>query len=158
MLWAESLFNPPCSSSETVTEICKLQAAEKEKEIPSEPTSVVTEETSAAAAAAANLQAPSLDGATQVVDSEILTAQDLLSFEMLDIRDRHTPKVSQTATPNNTPLGRNLQAWRVVTIRSFTVWSSQRKLQLDAETTLCVLQTCHHPSHPSQKKMLWTRH
>ncbi len=42
---------------------------------------------------------------TQVVESDILTAQDILSFEMLDIRDRNPAKVSQTATPNNTPLG-----------------------------------------------------
>ena len=36
---------------------------------------------------------------------DLLSAQDILSFEMLDIRDRNTPKVSQTATPTNTPMG-----------------------------------------------------
>ena len=41
-------------------------------------------------------------------DPAILTAQDILSFEMLDIRDRSTPKVSQTATPTNTPMGENI--------------------------------------------------
>lgn len=30
---------------------------------------------------------------------------DLLSFEFLDLSDRKTSKASQTATPNNTPLG-----------------------------------------------------
>ena len=34
-----------------------------------------------------------------------MTEQDIEMFEMLDIRDRNVPKVSQTATPNNTPLG-----------------------------------------------------
>ena len=40
-------------------------------------------------------------------DVDILSAQDILSFEMLDIRDRNTPKVSQTATPTNTPMGKD---------------------------------------------------
>ena len=35
-----------------------------------------------------------------------MTEQDIEMFEMLDIRDRNVPKVSQTATPNNTPLGK----------------------------------------------------
>ena len=37
---------------------------------------------------------------------EGITEQDIEMFEMLDIRDRNEPKVSQTATPNNTPLGK----------------------------------------------------
>jgi next-to-BRCA1 protein 1 len=57
-----------------------------------------------AAAAVAQLKSPTQDQTTKVVDADILTAQDILSFEMLDIRDRNTPEVSQTATPNNTPL------------------------------------------------------
>ena len=32
--------------------------------------------------------------------------QDLLSYEFLDLRERGPPKLSQTATPNNTPLGK----------------------------------------------------
>ena len=57
--------------------------------------------------AAAQLKSPTQGGATRVIDADILTAQDLLSFEMLDIKERGVAKakVSQTATPNNTPLG-----------------------------------------------------
>ena len=36
---------------------------------------------------------------------DVITERDIEMFEMLDIRDRNAPKVSQTATPNNTPLG-----------------------------------------------------
>ncbi len=38
---------------------------------------------------------------------EGVTGKAIEMFEMLDITDRTEPKVSQTATPNNTPLGKH---------------------------------------------------
>ncbi|OWF51345.1 next to BRCA1 gene 1 protein-like [Mizuhopecten yessoensis] len=54
---------------------------------------------STAAAAVAQLK---LDQCQQPVTSE--TGQDLMSFELLNLANRGSHKVSQTATPNNTPL------------------------------------------------------
>ena len=68
--------------------------------------------TSPEVAAVAQLKSLTLGGATRVIDGDLLTAQDLLSFEMLDIKERDMAKakVSQTPTPNNTPLGKD-SAW-----------------------------------------------
>ena len=44
---------------------------------------------------------------TEVRD-QVVNPADLLNFEMLDIHERAPPKVSQTATPTNTPLGWSL--------------------------------------------------
>ena len=43
------------------------------------------------------------DDAAAAINPDTFTAHDLLTFEMLNIH--HKPKTSQTATPNNTPLG-----------------------------------------------------
>ncbi|XP_033101890.1 next to BRCA1 gene 1 protein-like [Anneissia japonica] len=59
-----------------------------------------------AASAVAQLQI-SPQETTQVISSEVLTAQDILSFEMLKISDRKdtADRPASTATPNNTPIG-----------------------------------------------------
>ncbi|XP_071941936.1 next to BRCA1 gene 1 protein-like [Antedon mediterranea] len=63
-------------------------------------------DTDLAATAVARLQI-SPQETTQVVSSELLTAQDILSFEMLKITDRNESggRPASTATPNNTPIG-----------------------------------------------------
>ncbi len=63
-------------------------------------------ETPASGAQITEVETVSKDSAAESLDPGLLNAQDLLSFDMLDIRDRHTPRVSQTATPNNTPQGK----------------------------------------------------
>lgn len=45
------------------------------------------------------------ESVTETDDSHMISKEDIDKFEMLEIRERNQPKVSQTATPNNTPLG-----------------------------------------------------
>lgn len=69
--------------------------------ISNETVQKLEQELSSAAAAMAQLQ---LEGQSKpTVSGE--TGQDLMSFEMLDMSPRGSNKMSQTATPNNTPLG-----------------------------------------------------
>ena len=37
---------------------------------------------------------------------DVTTSEVEIEFEMLDMSERNPPKVSQTATPNNTPMGK----------------------------------------------------
>lgn len=68
--------------------------------ITNETVQKLEQELTTAAAAMAQLQ---LDAQQKPAVSEE-TGQDLMSFEMLDM-SRGSNKMSQTATPNNTPLG-----------------------------------------------------
>lgn len=94
------------SDTEFVIEKSPIQFEKKSEEptterISNETVQKLEQELSSAAAAMAQLQ---LEGQSKpTVSGE--TGQDLMSFEMLDMSPRGSNKMSQTATPNNTPLG-----------------------------------------------------
>ncbi|XP_060065611.1 next to BRCA1 gene 1 protein-like [Ylistrum balloti] len=71
----------------------------KVEEVRDEDKVKLEQDLSTAAAAVAQLK---LDQSQQPVTSE--AGQDLMSFELLNLANRGSHKVSQTATPNNTPL------------------------------------------------------
>nr|XP_034303318.1 uncharacterized protein LOC105321000 isoform X3 [Crassostrea gigas] len=93
------------SDTEFVIEKSPIQFEKKSEEptperISNETVQKLEQELSSAAAAMAQLQ---LEGQSKpTVSGE--TGQDLMSFEMLDMSPRGSNKMSQTATPNNTPL------------------------------------------------------
>lgn len=94
------------NDTEFVIEKSPIQFEKKSEEptterISNETVQKLEQELSSAAAAMAQLQ---LEGQSKpTVSGE--TGQDLMSFEMLDMSPRGSNKMSQTATPNNTPLG-----------------------------------------------------
>lgn len=94
------------SDTEFVIEKSPIQFEKKSEEptterISNETVQKLEQKLSSAAAAMAQLQ---LEGQSKpTVSGE--TGQDLMSFEMLDMSPRGSNKMSQTATPNNTPLG-----------------------------------------------------
>lgn len=93
------------NDTEFVIEKSPIQFEKKSEEptperISNETVQKLEQELSSAAAAMAQLQ---LEGQSKpTVSGE--TGQDLMSFEMLDMSPRGSNKMSQTATPNNTPL------------------------------------------------------
>ncbi len=47
--------------------------------------------------------------------NDVTTSEVEIEFEMLDMSERNPPKVSQTATPNNTPMGKR---WFIINGRN----------------------------------------
>ena len=62
------------------------------------------QEEDVASVAVVQLASPTEQGVTKVIDSDMLTPQDILSFEMLSLGERLKATQVCPGTPNNSPL------------------------------------------------------